>query len=280
MPTPAPPVSALHPAPAPGEIPLAGTLQAFALQRQEACYTGRFAAIGVAAYGLLQPCAAGILHAEEMRYFLPLPAERRRVSFLLGRYAAKRALRPCLGDPAFAAINIAPGVFKNPVVCYPMPEPWQVSITHSDSLVCALAFPQVHPMALDVELIDAEKLPAMVTQCQDSERAEASRHGLDAPTAATLLWTAKEALSKVLHTGLMCPFNLFEIESIQSISGSMFQGFYKHLAQYKFQAWIRGNCILTITLPKRTELAFDTGQPRFPDQPPGPGGNDPAKILP
>jgi 4'-phosphopantetheinyl transferase EntD len=129
----------------------------------------------------------------------------------------------------------------------------------------------IHPMALDVECIDPEKVPAMAAQCRDSERAELSRHGLDVPTAATLLWTAKEALSKTLHTGLMCPFELFEVHSIERLAGAEFQGFYKNLAQYKFHSWIRGHCILTMTLPKRTHLAFETGQPCFSPNHPRPG---------
>lgn len=259
-----------------------GGLQAFELRRQEACYTGRFAAIGVDAYGALRPYAEGILHADEMRYFAPLPAERRRVSFLLGRYAAKRALGPCLGGPAFADINIMPGIFKQPVVGHPMREPWQVSITHSDAMVCAIAFPTVHPMALDVETIDAQRVPAMATVCQDSERTEALALGLDLPTASTMLWTAKEALSKTLHTGMTCPFEWFEVHALRRIAGTEFEGLYKHLGQYKFHAWIGGDCVLTMTLPRRTDLVFDTGQPCLPSSNLGPGAptNAPAGGRP
>jgi 4'-phosphopantetheinyl transferase EntD len=209
-----------------------------------------------------------ILHPDEMRYFTPLPAERRRVSFLLGRYAAKMALGAVLGNPPLAALNIVPGIFNQPVVCYPMEHAWQVSISHSDSLVCAIAFPMVHPMALDIESIDPERTPAMATQCLDSERAELARLGVDVPTAATVLWTAKEALSKTLHTGMTCAFEWFEVNSISRLSGSELQGLYKNLAQYKFHAWIRADCVLTMTLPKRTELRFANGAPCFDANPP------------
>lgn len=263
-------------------LPPVGSLQSFTLRRQEGDYAGRFAALGVEAYETLKPYAAGILHPDELRYFTPLPAERRRISFLLGRYAAKRALGPGLGDPAFAAVNIMPGIFKQPVVCHPMEDPWQVSITHSDAMVCAIAFPMVHPMALDVESIDAQRVPAMATQCLDSERAEALGLGLDLPTASTLLWTAKEALSKTLHTGMTCPFEWFEVHALRRIAGTEFEGLYKHLGQYKFHAWIREDCVLTLTLPRRTEIAFDTGQPRLPLIHPGPAAptHGPAEVTP
>jgi 4'-phosphopantetheinyl transferase len=265
MQTPSPQSPAPHPIPRQDEIPLAGgSLQSFELRRPEACYAGWFAAVGVEAYEALKPCVEGILHPDELRYFVPLPAERRRISFLLGRYAAKRALRACLGSPNYADINIVPGIFKNPVVCYPMKEPWQVSITHSDAMVCAIAFPMVHPMALDVESIDAERVPAMATQCQESERAEAAQIGLDVPTACTLLWTAKEALSKTLHTGMTCPFEWFEVHSIKRTAEAEFQGLYKNLGQYKFHSWIHAHCVLTLTLPRRTDIVFESGRPCLP----------------
>lgn len=241
-----------------------GNLQTFELRRQEACYTGRFASLGADAYALLKEYAANILHPEELAYFKPLPAERRRISYLLGRYAAKRALLPGLGNPAFADIRIAPGIFQNPVVCFPMSDPWQVSITHSEAMVCAVAFPAVHPMALDIESIDPERVATMASQCVASELAEAAQLGLEAPSAATLLWTAKEALSKTLHTGLTCPFALFEIQSLDRIGDFEYRGLYKNLAQYRFHSWICGDSVLTITLPKRTEIVFELGRPCLP----------------
>jgi len=105
----------------------------------------------------------------------------------------------------------------------------------------------------------------MATQCQDSERAEAIHYGLDIPTASTLLWTAKEALSKTLCTGLMCPFTVFNIHSIMRINEFEFQGLYKNFTQYKFHSWIRGRSVLTMTLPKWTEIVFETGQPCLPE---------------
>ncbi len=247
------------------DLPLSvGSLQEFQLRRPEASFTGWFYSLGVEAYELLKPFASDILHPDEMRYFTPLPAERRRISFLLGRFAAKRALRPCLEGVEFADINLVPGIFKNPVVCCPMREPWQVSITHSDAIVSAIAFPMVHPMALDVESINAEKVPAMATQIQDGERAEAIRCGLDIPSASTLLWTAKEALSKTLHTGLTCSFTLFKVHDLARINEAELKGLYTNFTQYKFHAWIRHGCVLTMALPRRTEIIFESGRPHLP----------------
>jgi 4'-phosphopantetheinyl transferase len=201
------------------------------------------------------------LHRNELEYFLPLPAESRRISFLLGRYAAKKALRVHLPDADFPAINILSGIFKNPVVCFPMDYPWQVSITHAGSMACALAFPTVHPMALDLEVIDADRTRVIATQCRESEWRDMEPCGLDRAAACTVLWTAKEAIAKALKTGMTCPFELLEVQSVVRLGERKYQGFYKTLGQYKFYSWIQNNFVLTITLPKKTEIEFASGRP-------------------
>ena len=240
-----------------------GLIQGFELHRKESDFTGRFVSVGVSSYPLLETHVSNILHPNELKYFVSLAAERRRISYLLGRFAAKKALCACLGEVRFADINIAPGVFKNPVIHFPMDEPFHVSITHSGSMACAIAFPAVHPLSLDIEAIDAEKVPAMATQYLESERIEATNLGLDVPAASTLIWTAKESLSKMLCTGMMCPFTVFQLHSIIKLNDDEYQGLYKNFTQYKFHSWLDDNYILTITLPKWTDISFDARKPRL-----------------
>jgi hypothetical protein len=62
----------------------------------------------------------------------------------------------------------------------------------------------------------------------------------------------------------MCPFEVFETHSINRLASDEFEGLYKNLAQYKFHSWIHGADVLTMTLPKRTDILFEAGQPSFP----------------
>ena len=77
--------------------------------------------------------------------------------------------------------------------------------------------------------------------------------------AATVVWTAKEALSKALRCGMTCPYELLEICGLEQRDG-FFLGRFKNFGQYQFQSWQRGNTVVTIVLPKKTELEFS-----FPD---------------
>lgn len=238
-----------------------GHVQSVVLQREAECHQARFASVGRDAYETLEAGRREILHVNELAYFDPLPSESRRVSFLLGRYAAKLALRVHLGSPKLSEIDIVPGVFKNPVVCFPMEYPWQVSITHMDTMAGAIAFPMVHPMGLDVEKIDAARTSVMASQCREAEIREVEKTGLKLDAACALLWTAKEAVSKALGTGLMCPFELLEVQSIARMGPGQYQGSFRALAQYGFRSWIQGRRVLSIALPKKTEMSFARGSP-------------------
>ncbi len=99
-----------------------------------------------AQFGALAGRASEFLHAEELETFRALKVEKRQVSYLLGRFTAKSALGICAGpgfDPTAAVI--LSGVFSQPVVHCRAQHPLGVSISHSDSLVCSLAYPEEHP---------------------------------------------------------------------------------------------------------------------------------------
>jgi 4'-phosphopantetheinyl transferase len=204
--------------------------------------------------------ASEFLHPEELEIFRALKIERRQISYLLGRYTAKAALAKCVG-PRFepSMVPIASGIFNQPVVHGHTSRPLGVSISHSDCLVCSLAYPEEHPMAIDVEEIDVARTKVMMTQIGCDEAALAQSVCESPDVAATVVWTAKEALSKALRCGMTCPYELLEIVELE-VSGNYYAGRFKNFAQYKFQSWRRGESVITIVLPKRTEMKFS-----FPD---------------
>src|SRR5207244_1094467 len=82
------------------------------------------------------------LHREEIRYYESLTVEKRRCSYLLGRFAAKKAIRnysDLVVDDT--QIQIASGVFNQPLVRPGFDDPIGISISHSESVACSLAFP-------------------------------------------------------------------------------------------------------------------------------------------
>ncbi len=180
------------------------------------------------------------------------PLARRRQSYLLGRYCAKRALSPLLAERDFTAIEIASGVFEQPLVIYPTRRRFEVSLTHSEQGAFAIAFPEGHPMGIDVETPDAERAATMTAQLTPRELEWAKP---DLVLRSTLAWTAREALSKVLKCGLMVPLELLALdpESLRFHQGA-WEGRFEHFAQYRLITYVAPGTILSLVLPRRTRL--------------------------
>lgn len=214
------------------------------------------ALVHATAYPLLQATAAQFLHAHEAVTYTTLQAPQRQQSFLLGRYVAKQALGTFLREPVWRRIEIVPGVFTQPVVHYPTPTPVEVSITHGGAWAGAIAFPSGHPIGIDVERLDAASLEAMRTQSTDTEWEAAVQSVGVGPLPATVLWTAKEALAKVLKCGLMAPWTLFETVDVVPVAAG-YCGQFRHFGQYQFHTWVLRDHVLSLVLPKWTTLEGD-----------------------
>ncbi len=241
------------PAPPPGS-PLQGRLTGLRLETSSGALRGMFASVPVTAFAHLEAQADGLLHAQELAYWQHLRALRRRQSFLLGRYAAKRALSALAPGTEPSQLHIRTGILGQPVV--EGPTSLEVSITHADGVFCALAFPAVHPMGVDVEHLDAHRAEVMRTQCLAGEIAEANALLGDATLAAAVLWTAREALSKALRCGMTCPFELLAVKDLV-LDGGLAGGRFQNFGQYRFLSWLGARDVLTLVFPHTTTLHAD-----------------------
>lgn len=231
------------------------------LRRENYRACGAFAWVPTADFKAIAQRAHEFLHPEELDLFQGLKIERRQASYLLGRYAAKSALGKCAGLGFEASRTlVATGIFSQPVVHCRAPSPMGVSISHSDRLVCGLAYPEEHPMAVDVEEVDEARTRVMLTQIGREEGELARAVCPSADIAATVLWTAKEALSKALRCGMTCPYELLEVRGLEVRDGGH-GGWFRNFGQYRFQSWRRGSAVITIVLPKKTEMACTLPDP-------------------
>jgi len=227
-----------------------------ALHRKELTTEAVLAWAHTAEYAALHHMCTHILHPNELAHYERLTVPRRQSSFLLGRYVAKQALAVLLRESVYANIEIAPGVFTQPIVKFPTPEPVGVSITHAGELACALAFPQIHPMAIDVERLDPKSIEAMKSQMLTEELHPEALPQLSELVRCTVIWTAKEALSKVLKCGMMCPFSILETVALRQ-EAACYVGHFRNFGQYKFHAWVLNRHVITIVLPKWTTMVVD-----------------------
>src|SRR5258708_23567074 len=139
------------------------------IQRGETCLTAVLVMAFEDGPGSFTELAAAFLGPLETAYFSTLRSERRQKSYLLGRYAAKLALREPLSEPNPKGIEILKGVFEQPIVHSERKGGWGVTISHSYSLAVCLALPAGHPFGVDVERIDQARQETILSLLSPQE---------------------------------------------------------------------------------------------------------------
>jgi 4'-phosphopantetheinyl transferase len=224
------------------------------IQRGETCLTAVLVMAFEDGPGPFTELAAEFLGPLETAYFSTLRSERRQKSYLLGRYAAKLALREPLSEPNPKGIEILKGVFEQPIVHSERKGGWGVTISHSESLAVCLAFPAGHPFGVDVERIDQARQETIRSQLSPQEIAWVESAPIDGQRVATALWASKEALSKVLTTGLMTPLHIYNLSEFSRIDSGIWEGCFQNFGQYKVRVWAGASYVLSIVMPKRSVL--------------------------
>lgn len=195
-----------------------------------------------------------LLHAEEQAVFAQHKFDLRRTSYLLGRLASKEAIKVFTGQDQPNAFWIDTGIFQFPIVRYPAFPNTQVSISHCEEIGLCLAFSEAHPLGLDIERIDAAQTDTILSQIADSEKLLLKEKGLDNIRGYSAIWSMKEALSKVLKTGLMLNFKLLKIKSVK-VNGPVLETTFSNFGQYKaFSYNLHQNYSVSIVTPGRTTL--------------------------
>lgn len=223
------------------------------LEREKCTFSSILAITKKTLPDLLQ-CSEEFLHLNEKKYFYSLGVEKRRHSYLLGRYLAKVGVASYLNEYDLKNIEIVNGVFHQPILIFQTRNHnVQVSITHSNRWGAALIFPEQHPMAIDVEVIDYARDLRDILDLTDKERKLVNTFGETDAARMTMLWTIKEAISKVLKTGLMTGFRVYAVESVRNCEG-YYESHFENFSQYKVVSWFYGDSAWSIVLPKKTEF--------------------------
>ncbi len=196
-----------------------------------------------------------MLHPEEKAVFQSYEYELRKKSYLLGRLSAKVAVMGYASLKEAESVWIDSGVFNFPVVKCPFVSNVQVGITHSNDIGLSIAFPEVHPVGVDLEEINKEREDVVLSQLTNAETGQLRHLFKNDVEAYTLLFSMKESLSKILKTGMMLNFKFLEMKDLQWEDGVMKAAF-KNFGQYKAYGFIAGVYALTIVLPARTTPDF------------------------
>lgn len=192
------------------------------------------------------------LSEEEKDTFYKLEPRSRKDSYLSGRIAAKEAISCVVHSDNRRDIQISWGVFNQPIVRYRDHSNIGVTISHNKSYSVALAFYESCPFGIDVEDLTDERAEIAKTQLTKAELVYLEKNR---EYSAIMIWSIKEALSKVLRTGLMSDFSLYEISKISNINNCI-ESHFRNFPQYKALSYFVGNSILSIVLPRDLEMQF------------------------
>ncbi|WP_158542959.1 4'-phosphopantetheinyl transferase family protein [Phytoactinopolyspora halophila] len=209
--------------------------------------------------------AYGCLSSAERAYCDRLKVRKRALEFTFGRYVAKEAARAAAdGALARESFEIRQGLFNQPILVCPDGRDLEVSIAHSNGVAMALVHPRACPLGIDLEVLDGRTLSTMTEHLTEHESALMDRHPVasDRSYLPAVIWTAKESLSKVFKSGLLVPFDLFEVQSISTRSEVMTSAF-RSFSHYVAASARVGDFVASIAYPKMTDLRTESGAP-FP----------------
>jgi len=194
------------------------------------------------------------LHPKEKEYYDRLNIDNRKKSYLIGRYAAKRAISFFTGENNYESILIQWGIFNQPVVINKNLHNIQTSITHSGNYGAAVVFPESLPIGIDIEKIDPRKNFLLEKQITSNEGELINSFLYPHDTKLTILWTVKEALSKVIKSGLTATLDIFEVNKIE-LKQNYVVNYFTHFYQYCAISFeLDDRYICSITYPKNVEL--------------------------
>jgi 4'-phosphopantetheinyl transferase len=201
------------------------------------------------------PKMINTLHANEEAYYYSLKHERRKASYLIGRFAAKEAVLELTGKDA-KQIHVSNGIFNFPVVKGVQPDNIQITLTHCNDIAVAIAFPEEHPLGVDLEKIDAERHTVIKEIVNAGEMAQALKEGVKKEEVFIFFWTVKEALSKILRTGFACNTEIFQIKEFYRTCNS-FESRFLNFIQYKGYTIQSAGYVCSIVLPDKTSVELE-----------------------
>ena len=236
------------------------SLQTLELRRGSEVRRAVFSVVDDAALLPFSAAPELILSAAELAQYAQLRFPQKRQRFMLGRLAAKSALGAMLTESDLPRIGVRAGVFGQPLADHPRSSGIEVTVSHSNGLAVALAYPADWPIGVDLETVAAAAVATVLDQIDASadEQAWLAAEALGRSAACGVLWTAREALGKALKTGLNSPLGILSLCDFQPAGADStapsWAGGYTNFPQFRWLAQVFGERILTLCLPREIKL--------------------------
>lgn len=190
-----------------------------------------------------------MLSSVELDRLFRIKNEHARRSFLVGRYAAKYAMDGLFPGRSVRDIIVTNGIFHEPVV-----DLYDISISHTDKFGAAIVSRTKSYLGIDVEMNDAKHNQSIEMVLSEQEKEMLCKKNLH-----IMGWTVKEAISKVLRTGMTTDYKVYEINKIYE-ENDMYISFYSHFTQYKAISILVKGIWITIAVPKLYDIQLDVAK--------------------
>ncbi|WP_156130457.1 4'-phosphopantetheinyl transferase family protein [Paenibacillus durus] len=200
--------------------------------------------------------AENTLHPQELSYYRQLTFPKKAQSYLIGRYAAKYAISSLLGNINVKYIRIENGFFGQPmIVGYPLERGVQVSISHSGLLGAAISFFEDCPTGVDIEVVNAANSSLLYKTISVREQELLVLLPIAQEVSLTLLWTAKEALSKAIRTGFTLDLEILEVKQI-IVADSGYEVNFSHFPHFRVISHHYNDYIFSIAFPYKKDCEY------------------------
>lgn len=170
-------------------------------------------------------------------------------NFIASRVSAKLAISSAI-DCSPLGVQIKSGSFSQPIATYIGRPGISISITHSRYIGISAAFGQDYQFGIDFERIQKRLLD--LQNFSDTEVSLINNSSISPEIAATIFWTAKEALSKTLLVGFTVDISIFQIKLLKETSNFFITEFV-HFPRLKARSIIIGEYIFTYVMPDNLE---------------------------
>ena len=189
----------------------------------------------------------------EIERYNSITNEKRKKEYLYTRMACKHALEMLIPHCDYKKLEIAYGVFQQPIVTGKQKNNLQISVSNSYDYIAAFAYDGELPSGINIEKIYSGSEQIIEYFLTNHEKKLIAH---EKEIIYTVFWTAKEALSKVLRAGLAVSMYLFEIERYY-FDGTCYRGEYCNFPDYEFISTKADDCIYTVTVPKESAVVCE-----------------------
>jgi 4'-phosphopantetheinyl transferase EntD len=194
------------------------------------------------------------LHPLEKLHIRKIKTEGRLKSYLSGRYVAKQVIAT-FEQVEKQDIIILNGIFGQPIIRSPKCN-IQVSITHCNEISAAMAFPRCYPMGIDIEIIKNRNRSVFNRLLSMTEIEIFKRLPYSDCEVVTFFLSVKEALSKVIKTGLDISYTVFEISHIKLVDNNPIC-FFKMFPQFCTISYHYNGFFYSIAYPTTIKINFN-----------------------